>query len=645
MSIIDSPAGARRIKLGFLLSLVTTAVTACFFLAVGQYIDATIPLAVPIILAIVAAVLTVSTGYLAEVGAKKEEVSIRGRLLDSWWKKAGQDHKHASTGRVVSLMTDSVERVTVYRQGFLAGLMGAGISPLVVLVVVAIGIDWLSALILLAFIPVIPLCINGFQKAFKKVSAESRDARAALANRYLESIQGLETLVMLNAAARTERELADVGEHNRVALMRLLSRNQLILFVSDAVFSLSCVTTAGVLAAWRFANANITFGEAVALVLCAILLIGPLEMIGAFFYVGMGGRAAQKGMEKFGLGTEKSEDAREERGSDEYAGVDAGRGGRGATDSYSGTITFNGAQLGYGENVVLQDVNLRLPSNSTTVITGPSGGGKSTMLAAMKGLVFPQAGEILVGGQVSTRGRTSVAASADYARATHVTGSAHSSATSNTAQASRTPNTARAPHVSGSPQTSSAESGLDNAPTGGYGDNSLKVRNASALVAQITWLFSGSVADNLRLVKPDATDKDMWNALKLVDLDGFVRLLPEELDTNIGELGQGLSGGQAQRLSLARALLSGRRIILLDEPTSQVDLESEEVIMHALGELQGSRTLVLVTHRASAQLPGATMITVDDGAVTLSASGETAKGSGGVDKEEEGPRNHAGGEQ
>lgn len=636
MSIIDSPAGARRIKLGFLLSLVTTAVTACFFLAVGQYIDATIPLAVPIILAIVAALLTVSTGYLAEVGAKKEEVSIRGRLLDSWWKKAGQDHRHASTGRVVSMMTDSVERVTVYRQGFLAGLMGAGISPLVVLVVVAIGIDWLSALILLAFIPVIPLCINGFQKAFKKVSAESRDARAALANRYLESIQGLETLVMLNAAARTERELADVGEHNRVALMRLLSRNQLILFVSDAVFSLSCVTTAGVLAAWRFTNANITFGEAVALVLCAILLIGPLEMIGAYFYVGMGGRAAQKGMEKFGLGSEKSEDARAERG------------GYGAADSYSGTITFNGAQLGYGDNVVLQDVNLRLPSNSTTVITGPSGGGKSTMLAAMKGLVFPQAGEILVGGQVSTRGRTPAAASAGVARTAHASGSAypaHSSVTSNTAQVSRTPSAARAAHVSGSPQTSSAESGLDNAPTGGYGDNSLKVRSASALVAQTTWLFSGSVADNLRLVKPDATDKDMWNALKLVDLDGFVRLLPEGLDTNIGERGQGLSGGQAQRLSLARALLSGRRIILLDEPTSQVDLESEEVIMHALGELQGSRTLVLVTHRASAQLPGATMITVDDGAVTLSASGETAKGSGGVDKEEEGPRNHAGGEQ
>lgn len=431
-------------------------------------------------------------------------------------------------------MTDSVERVTNYRQGFVAPLMGAAACPLVVLVIVAIGIDWFSALVLLLFIPIIPLAINGFQKAFKKVSGESRAARAALANRYLESIQGLETLVMLGAAARTEKELAQVGEHNRAALMRLLSRNQLVLFVSDAVFSLACVTTAAVLAAWRFASMDMTFGGAVALVLCAILLIGPLEMIGAFFYVGMGGRASEKAMERFGLGSTYSE--------------------AGDVEQFNGTISINGARLGYGDRAVLDHVNLRLPADSTTVITGPSGGGKSTLLGAMKGLVYPQAGEVRVGGRGSS--------------------------------------------------DRSARSILD----------------ASALVAQTTWLFSGSVADNLRIVQPDATSQQLWTALKLVDLDGFVRALPQGLDTNIGERGQGLSGGQAQRLSLARALLSGRRIILLDEPTSQVDLESEEVIMRALGELAGTRTLVLVTHRASAQLDGAVQVRVDGGEVRLVSS-------------------------
>lgn len=543
MSIIDSPAGSRRIKVCFALSLVTTALTACFFLSLGRLIDGHIAPLLPLILAFASALFTVLTGYIAEVGAKKEEVVLRAQLLDSWWKKMGHESRagspnhtqhHSSSGRVISLMTDSVERVTNYRQGFIAPLMGAAACPLVVLVIVAIGIDWFSALVLLLFIPIIPLAINGFQKAFKKVSGESRAARAALANRYLESIQGLETLVMLGAAARTEKELAQVGEHNRAALMRLLSRNQLVLFVSDAVFSLACVTTAAVLAAWRFASMDMTFGGAVALVLCAILLIGPLEMIGAFFYVGMGGRASEKAMERFGLGSTYSE--------------------AGDVEQFNGTISINGARLGYGDRAVLDHVNLRLPADSTTVITGPSGGGKSTLLGAMKGLVYPQAGEVRVGGRGSS--------------------------------------------------DRSARSILD----------------ASALVAQTTWLFSGSVADNLRIVQPDATSQQLWTALKLVDLDSFVRALPQGLDTNIGERGQGLSGGQAQRLSLARALLSGRRIILLDEPTSQVDLESEEVIMRALGELAGTRTLVLVTHRASAQLDGAVQVRVDGGEVRLVSS-------------------------
>lgn len=547
MSIFDSPAGSRRIKTGFALSLVTTALTACFFLSIGELIDGHIAPFLPLILAFAAALLTVLTGYIAEVGAKKEELTLRAQLLDSWWKKIGLDNKHSSSGRVVSLMTDSVERVTNYRQGFLAPLMGAAACPLVVLVIVAIGIDWFSALALLLFIPIIPLTINGFQKAFQKVSSESRDAREALANRYLESIQGLETLVMLGAAARTEKELADVGEHNRVALMRLLSRNQLILFVSDAVFSLACVTAAAALAAWRHANYTLTFGQAVALVLCSILLIGPLEMIGAFFYVGMGGRASQKAMERFGLGSELVDQP--------------------DVEQFNGTITINGARLGYGEDVVLRNVNLRLPANSTTVLTGPSGGGKSTLLGAMKGLVFPQAGEVRVGGR------------------------------------------------------------------GASDRSSRSIQDASALVAQTTWLFSGSVAENLRIVKPDATERAMWSALKLVDLDGFVRALPQGLDTEIGERGQGLSGGQAQRLSLARALLSGRKIILLDEPTSQVDLESEEVIMHALGELAGTRTLVLVTHRASAQLEGAVQMRVEGGEVRLLSTTDNDCGPDGAEGE------------
>lgn len=119
----------------------------------------------------------------------------------------------------------------------------------------------------------------------------------------------------------------------------------------------------------------------------------------------------------------------------------------------------------------------------------------------------------------------------------------------------------------------------------------------SASVAQSTWLFTGSIADNLRLARSDASEEEMWQALKQAQVADEIERMPEGLHTLIGEQGGLISGGQAQRISIARALLSGRTILLLDEPTSQVDIESEKKIIRAISELGREWTIVLVTHR------------------------------------------------
>ena len=119
----------------------------------------------------------------------------------------------------------------------------------------------------------------------------------------------------------------------------------------------------------------------------------------------------------------------------------------------------------------------------------------------------------------------------------------------------------------------------------------------SASVAQSTWLFTGSIADNLRLARSDASEEEMWQALKQAQVADEIERMPEGLHTQIGEQGGLISGGQAQRISIARALLSGRTILLLDEPTSQVDIESEKKIIRAISELGREWTIVLVTHR------------------------------------------------
>lgn len=127
-----------------------------------------------------------------------------------------------------------------------------------------------------------------------------------------------------------------------------------------------------------------------------------------------------------------------------------------------------------------------------------------------------------------------------------------------------------------------------------------EVRARSAVMRQHTWLFCGSLAENLRIGRPEASDEELWRALERLGLDGWARRLPEGLNTPLGERGLAVSGGQAQRISLARAMLSGRELLLLDEPTSQVDLESERIIWDTLDELAADHTIVMASHRGSA---------------------------------------------
>ncbi|MFD6895079.1 ATP-binding cassette domain-containing protein [Rhodococcus sp. NPDC060086] len=121
-------------------------------------------------------------------------------------------------------------------------------------------------------------------------------------------------------------------------------------------------------------------------------------------------------------------------------------------------------------------------------------------------------------------------------------------------------------------------------------------RTFTAAVHQNTYLFTGSVADNLRLACPAASDAQLWTALERAHLADEIRALPHGLGTELGEFGTGLSGGQAQRLSLARALLYDAPVLLLDEVTSHVDSRSELLIADTLASLAGHKTLVLATH-------------------------------------------------
>lgn len=141
------------------------------------------------------------------------------------------------------------------------------------------------------------------------------------------------------------------------------------------------------------------------------------------------------------------------------------------------------------------------------------------------------------------------------------------------------------------------------------------LRSALGYVTQEAFLFNGSVRENLLLAKPEADETELWKALESARASGLVRDLPDGLDTNVGERGVKLSGGEKQRLSIARALLKDPPILLLDEATASVDSETERLIQEALDVLMADRSAFVIAHRLSTIRNADRIYVLDQGTV------------------------------
>jgi len=147
-----------------------------------------------------------------------------------------------------------------------------------------------------------------------------------------------------------------------------------------------------------------------------------------------------------------------------------------------------------------------------------------------------------------------------------------------------------------------------------------QVRGMIAVVSQDTYLFHGSVEDNLRLGRPDASQTELVAAAAAANAHGFISALPDGYHTVIGERGTQLSGGQRQRLAIARALLRDSPILVLDEALSSVDTENEAIIQQALDRLMTGRTTLILAHRLSSVIGADRILVLGDGAVVQSGT-------------------------
>ena len=156
------------------------------------------------------------------------------------------------------------------------------------------------------------------------------------------------------------------------------------------------------------------------------------------------------------------------------------------------------------------------------------------------------------------------------------------------------------------------------------------LRGMTAMVPQDSVIFAASARDNLRYGCWDASDERIWEAARAANAEGFLRALPQALDTYLGEGGARLSGGQRQRIAIARALLRDAPLLLLDEATSALDAESERLVQDALGRLMRGRTTIVIAHRLATVRAADRILVMDDGKIVEQGDHAALVAQGGL---------------
>jgi ATP-binding cassette subfamily B protein len=136
-----------------------------------------------------------------------------------------------------------------------------------------------------------------------------------------------------------------------------------------------------------------------------------------------------------------------------------------------------------------------------------------------------------------------------------------------------------------------------------------------AMVFQDTYLFDGTIADNLRVARPEVTDAELEHVSRLARLDEILERLPDGWDTHVGEAGTALSGGERQRVAIARALLKDAPILLLDEATAALDPTNEEAVQNAIDALRGKRTIIVMAHRLATVVAADQIVVLHEGRI------------------------------
>ncbi|MEU7241064.1 thiol reductant ABC exporter subunit CydD [Streptomyces sparsogenes] len=417
------------------------------------------------------------------------------------------------TGELTTLATRGVDALDDYFARYLPQLGLAVVVPVAVLARILTA-DWVSALIIAATLPLIPLFMILIGWATQSRMDRQWRLLSRLSGHFLDVVAGLPTLKVFGRAKAQAASIRAITADYRRATLRTLRLAFLSSFALELLSTVS-VALVAVGIGMRLVHGELDLYTGLVVLVLAPEAYLPLRQVGTHYHAAAEGLAAAD--EVFAVLE------REPRATGDAPAPDA----RGAT------LTVEGLEVRHPGRAEpsLAATSFEILPGETVALVGPSGAGKTTLLNALLGFAEPTAGRVLVAGR-------------DLA--------------------------------SLDPES---------------------WRRQIAWVPQRPYLFAGTIADNVRLARPDADDAAVRAALRDAGALGFVDALPHGADTRLGEMGAGLSAGQRQRIALARAFLADRPVLLLDEPTAGLDGETEAAVVEAVRRLAEGRTVLLVVHR------------------------------------------------
>ena len=454
--------------------------------------------------------------------------SIREKLLQKLARLGPVTLVNEESGSISTTVIDGVESLDAYFVKFLPTIITMSMVPLIIWIVV-IPTDWLSAAVLMITAPLTPLFMMLVGKHAERLNQQQWDKLARMGGHFLSAIQNLTTLKRFGASKREIENIGRIADEFRRSTMGVLR----VAFLTSAIlefFAALSIALVAVFIGFRLLEGQMSFFYGFFVLLLIPEFYLPLRQFGAQSHARMEANSAAEHIVRI----LELEGPSPLEGSNETA------------------ITFDQVSYRYNENAIaIDNLCLSIKNGERLAITGKSGSGKSTLLSLLLGFISPSDGKL-----------------------------------------------------------------------------SIPSRSQVAWVPQKARLFYGSVAENIAMGQT-LSDDEIKGALHAANAD-FILALPNGIHTHVEEGGRNFSGGQTQRIALARALAKKAPIILLDEPTAHLDDESEHAITAALNNLSDKITTITIAHRLGTLKKADRIIVLDSGKIVEEGSYNALSQSNGT---------------